>query len=57
MCYIDVETEQFHLYSPIDEKAMEKYAKLKTKTPQTGQGSIKGVAPNRGLPPLGKEGK
>ena len=36
---------------------MEKYAKLKTKKPKTGQGSIKGVAPNRGLPPLGKEGK
>lgn len=59
MCYIDLATEQFHMYSPIDEEAMEKYATLKKqKTKKTSNPvKSKAVVQNRGLPPLGVEGK
>jgi hypothetical protein len=54
MCYIDLTTEQFHMYSPIDEEAMEKYDSLR-KQKSKKKGAV--IPPkNKGLPPLGKEG-
>ena len=55
MCYIDLTTEQFHMYSPIDEEAIHKYAVLK-KEKMKKKGKV--IPPKtKGLPPLGKEGK
>jgi hypothetical protein len=57
MCYIDLTTQQFHMYSPIDEEAMEAYEELKKKKSK-GKGKNKGGPPKtKGLPPLGASGK